>query len=646
MNAYPYTTNFIGATGEYPINEYINKVEINSSNFTLLNSNILNTKIIDTSNILNTKIIDTSNILQGQITATSNLIYKDEDRNTIVKISAQNPEYPLIGNPVEMRFQNVNNEYLTKIIQTGELYVYHPVSVIPVGYGPSWWSVEGKLSFAIQETIGLRFDVTQLQATTGTSAITSSTEAAAAVAASGAGAVAVGAATGAAGTAIAGGDYGTVAVGAAAGALAAVLGYLSYQAQRASNLNSNGFTTEAGQVHSNIDIANLLLASNINNICIAKGFVNCNITNLQTVSNLNTHNITLNNQNISNIFLAKDGGTMYNSLVFQKNTSGNPTVGYFGGFGDRVIYEPSTTTTDYACSIGINNTTKNMWFSASSNYGYQWWVNGLNMMSLTSNGNLIINNGSFNGVGSFITELDYNNITLNKPTTFPPTMTNIYSKTETDNFLNAKQNNLTFQSPLINTANTITLSTTNLITTAGGQTINGSLTTTGTITENGKTIPTIAQETILNSTPRVAKKIMITGTCSSSILMPDGFTYFAYDIDLRTYTQTKTAPNPSTPYRIFNIKVFFGSVYFGYLTNNKPNVLSYEVYMSNESQAGGGGIGSAGLNVCAIGYPENVILNAISPTQLSLVCGDFNFISILSRVNGTVFNAIIEDCLA
>jgi hypothetical protein len=68
--------------------------------------------------------------------------------------------------------------------------------------------------------------------------------------------------------------------------------------------------------------------------------------------------------------------------------------------------------------------------------------------------------------------------------------------------------------------------------------------------------------------------------------------------------------------------------------------------MSNESQGGGGGIGSAGVNICAIGYPENVILNAISPTQLSLVrTGDFNFISILSRVNGTVFNSIIEDCL-
>ncbi len=45
MNAYPYTANFIGATGEYPINEKID-----------LTSNILNNKIVLTSNILNQKI--------------------------------------------------------------------------------------------------------------------------------------------------------------------------------------------------------------------------------------------------------------------------------------------------------------------------------------------------------------------------------------------------------------------------------------------------------------------------------------------------------------------------------------------------------------------------------------------------------------
>jgi hypothetical protein len=210
----------------------------------------------------------------------------------------------------------------------------------------------------------------------------------------------------------------------------------------------------------------------------------------------------------------------------------------------------------------------NLFNSSNTNIQYQL---SLKQNTLTSSNVLL-------GIGSNLTLLDYNNITLNKPLVFPPE-------------------------------------------------------------------PIAVQTTILNNTPNVSKKYMFTGTCSSSILMPDGLTYFAYDIDLRNYTQLKYAPNPNTPYRIFNIKIFFGSVYFGYLTNGKPNVLSYEVYMSNESQAGGGGIGSAGLNVCAVGYPENPILNTISPTQLSLVCGDFNFVSVLSRVNGTVFNAIIQDLL-
>jgi hypothetical protein len=593
-----------------------------------------------------------------------------------------------------------------------------------------------------------------------------------------------------------------------------------------------------------------------------QGFINSNETEPQNIPSINTSNIVLNGTNVNNIFLSQNGGSMYNSLVFQKNTSGNPVPGFFDGPGSRVIYEPSTTTLDYACSMGINNTTKNMWFSTSSNYGYQWWINGVNMMSLSSTGNLTINNGStteerqyppkaytsstnesvitylgqagmlsstitlnsigitygsgiyeiysssrynpsdyqkrdlfnyatttnevgghwasgqytqfgvyqgvayikpdylgdflvvklpnpiiltkfrfyprlglnnripgefkfygsmnnidfteitqasqitprlttndivngyyektlsigfntpylyigfavnkligtsgfpdcvnfqefqiygkevinntasFNGVGSFITELDYNNITLNKPATFPPTMTNIYSKTETDTLLNTKQPNLTFQSPLINTANTITLNTTNLITTSGNQSINGNLSITGTITENTKTIPTIVQETVLTLMPRVSKRTLLTATCQTSILMPNGISYFKRDLDLRNYTQTRTIPNPNTPYRIFTIKIWVASGYFGYLTNLKPNVISYEVYMSMQTQGGGGGIGSAGLNITAIGYPENYQLNSIAGTQLNLVCGDFNFVSVLSTVNGTVFNCLITD---
>ncbi len=61
--------------------------ESNSSNFTILNSNILETHLYDT-----------SESLQLQINKTSNLIYTDNNSNVIIKVIiikliAQNPNY-------------------------------------------------------------------------------------------------------------------------------------------------------------------------------------------------------------------------------------------------------------------------------------------------------------------------------------------------------------------------------------------------------------------------------------------------------------------------------------------------------------------------------------------------------------------------
>ena len=71
---------------------------------------------------------------------------------------------------------------------------------------------------------------------------------------------------------------------------------------------------------------------------------------------------------------------------------------------------------------------------------------------------------AFFGNGAGITSLDYNNILTNKPTNFQAdwltTITNkptIYTQSETNTLLNAKQATLTFSSPLINTSNNITI---------------------------------------------------------------------------------------------------------------------------------------------------------------------------------------------
>ena len=94
MNGMPYTFGYIGATSQYPIYDYINLIDSNSSNFIM-------TQINSSSNFLEQYSSNSANILQTQITNTCNLIYKDGNLNTVIRISAQNPYYPISGNTVD-----------------------------------------------------------------------------------------------------------------------------------------------------------------------------------------------------------------------------------------------------------------------------------------------------------------------------------------------------------------------------------------------------------------------------------------------------------------------------------------------------------------------------------------------------------------
>jgi hypothetical protein len=124
----PYTSSFVGATGQYPMYDYLNSNMTDTSIYVLSTSNVLNSNIYLSSNILNSSIYFNSNILQTQITKTSNLIHKVDSLNTIAKLTAQNPQYPFTGQPQEIRFHNINGDYITKINQTGESFVHHPTT--------------------------------------------------------------------------------------------------------------------------------------------------------------------------------------------------------------------------------------------------------------------------------------------------------------------------------------------------------------------------------------------------------------------------------------------------------------------------------------------------------------------------------------
>jgi len=432
-------------------------------------------------------------------------------------------------------------------------------------------------------------------------------------------------------------QYGVVAAGI--GAVGAIFGFLynDRMSNMAYKIESSNFQITAGD-RSNLiykaDSQNALYANqyilNTSNLNIVQGFINSNITTSQFIPSLNTNAITFNGYNISNIFLPRTGGSLYGSIAIDRSTIGIPSIGYFGGIGDRIIHYLGTPTT-HPYSTGINS--GSLWNSVPINSTHDWYVNGVKTMSLNNDSRLILS-GSIPHLQ--LTATNGNNLGYATANGYFST-----SALAGDIVLRAT-NNLILQSGenaalIINkTTNTVdvktTLLTSNFI--YKGVELN-------TNTSN------LSKDTILGSTPNVQKKYMFQFTCATPILMPNNVTYYKYDIDLRNYTQLKYIPNPNTPYRIFKIKLWLANGYFQYLyQNNKYNVLSYEVYMSNQSQNGGGGMGNAGINVRAFGFPESTELNTITQTQIILVrSANFNYLSCLSVFNTALVNVIIEDCL-
>ena len=67
--------------------------------------------------------------------------------------------------------------------------------------------------------------------------------------------------------------------------------------------------------------------------------------------------------------------------------------------------------------------------------------------------------------------------------------------------------------------------------------------------------------------------------------------------------------------------------------------------MSNEASIGGSGE-TSGINICAIGTPENYNLDKIPPNYLFLLrTNNYNYISVVTTQSGLVVNCIIIDNL-
>ena len=67
--------------------------------------------------------------------------------------------------------------------------------------------------------------------------------------------------------------------------------------------------------------------------------------------------------------------------------------------------------------------------------------------------------------------------------------------------------------------------------------------------------------------------------------------------------------------------------------------------MCNQLVAGTQGQ-QAGINIAAIGTPQNYLLNSILPITMSLLrTGNFNYLSVISRINNLAISIIIQDQL-
>jgi hypothetical protein len=165
------------------------------------------------------------------------------------------------------------------------------------------------------------------------------------------------------------------------------------------------------------------------------------------------------------------------------------------------------------------------------------------------------------------------------------------------------------------------------------------------------TTPEAVKVVVRDNMPDVPKRRGFIVSIPNTATYYDGttnITYYKYDLDLRLYLTQQIIPNTIDPYRSFKFACWYTPSYFGSYINSQPYVISYTIFMSNKANAILGQPDTAGLNIYAVGFPENVRLANILPNNIMLLKNannNFNYLTIVSRIAPCDINCIIEDQL-
>lgn len=439
--------DYIGATGEHPINDYINITSNINYNYTSNSSNILNSNIIITSNILNSNIIITSNsnynytqLLKNELwdinSNNYNCIIKNKNYNNI------NHTYIINSNlngeirfSTLLSFSSTNdpiNDYSVKIDTFGKLYFYHKFNLLQPTFPAGFYDLEGEIMGLKNQSLlfdgsitGLVYFQTQaigqislLQSLTAVQQVeiinlqqqvemlglitnsdmyliqgaqnfetlsTGFNRFAQAISTNYANRLAV--AT-------------TIGIGGAIPLiLASTSDYMNreYYYRLASNYSNPNLpiTDEQRRIlYSCNDDPYIKNTSNYNfytsNLTINQGFINCNIQTRQFIPSLNTNEIFINNVNInSNLNTTSNSLFNYTSntsnyLINYNNLNNNPFIN-----NTNLIYTNS--------NVGIGKTNPNYKLDVNGNINTnELLINGNNVSNIIDNKILITSNNNYN----------------------------------------------------------------------------------------------------------------------------------------------------------------------------------------------------------------------------------------------------------
>ena len=216
----------------------------------------------------------------------------------------------------------------------------------------------------------------------------------------------------------------------------------------------------------------------------------------------------------------------------------------------------------------------------------------------------------------------------------------------------------------IDTSGNIGISTTDTSTyklnVNGTTNIIGDMNVSGQIKEQSQFLNTIYVKlvnlnTLCKDNNNLIKKFGYTCVTTTTTIVVDSKTYYKYDIKLsdKITTLIRTVNSVNVSYRVFNIKCFLSDGLFEDFSLDVPNsILQYDIYMSSNpltplSTVPSVTVNKTGVNICAIGTPENYKLVNILPGYITLLRNDsFDYLTIISPISNLAISYILTDMLS